>query len=115
MLITTISAPQATLPWSSCPTDGPNNTINLECAQSSETAFFWYRHTLDVSPSIEEPEGIKWWMALCLLLSWVVVYICIRKGIKSSGKVSSGREIEDKGEGLSGGREEEGKENEWEE
>ncbi|KAF0303870.1 Sodium-dependent neutral amino acid transporter B(0)AT3 [Amphibalanus amphitrite] len=77
----------ATLPWSSCPNDGPNGTINMECAQSSETAFFWYRHTLDVSPSIEEPEGIKWWMALCLLLSWIVVYGCIRKGIKSSGKV----------------------------
>lgn len=83
-LVNSFSSP---LPWSSCPSDGVNGTLNLECQLSSETAFYWYRQTLDISPSIEQTDGIKWWMALCLLASWSVVYVCIRKGIKSSGKV----------------------------
>ena len=31
----------------------------------------------------------RWHLTLCLLFSWVVVFFCIMKGIKSSGKVST--------------------------
>ena len=31
---------------------------------------------------------VKWDLCLCLLFAWIVVYLCICKGIKSSGKVS---------------------------
>lgn len=30
---------------------------------------------------------IKWDLSLCLLLSWFIVFACLAKGIKSSGKV----------------------------
>lgn len=28
-----------------------------------------------------------WRLALCLLLSWIIVVLCLIKGVKSSGKV----------------------------
>ncbi|XP_014270425.1 sodium-dependent neutral amino acid transporter B(0)AT3 isoform X1 [Halyomorpha halys] len=77
------------LPWSYCP-ERFNGTISEpepECIRSSETAYFWYRDTLDVSPSIDDLGGLKWWIVLCLLLSWLVVFFIVMKGIQSSGKV----------------------------
>ncbi|GAB0095446.1 Transporter [Sergentomyia squamirostris] len=76
---------QFPLPWSSCPEI--NGTEVAECARSSETAYFWYRTTLDAAPSIEESGGLKWWIVLCLLLAWVIVFFIVMKGIQSSGKV----------------------------
>ncbi|CAD7011525.1 sodium-dependent neutral amino acid transporter B(0)AT3 isoform X1 [Ceratitis capitata] len=73
------------LPWASCPTNG---TVEVEeCARSSETAYFWYRTTLDAAPSMDEPGGLKWWIVLCLFLSWTIVFFIVMKGIQSSGKV----------------------------
>lgn len=77
---------QHPLPWSSCPE--VNGTIVEECEKSSETAYFWYRTTLDAAPAIDEPGGLKWWIVLCLLLSWTIVFFIVMKGIQSSGKVS---------------------------
>jgi len=75
------------LPWAECPRDS-NGTINQECDLSSETAYFWYRQTLDVSPTIDDGQGLKWWIVLCLLLAWITVFFIVMKGIQSSGKVS---------------------------
>ncbi|XP_017477338.1 PREDICTED: sodium-dependent neutral amino acid transporter B(0)AT3 [Rhagoletis zephyria] len=73
------------LPWASCPTNG---TVEVEeCARSSETAYFWYRTTLDAAPSMDEPGGLKWWIVLCLFLSWTIVFFIVMKGIQSSGRV----------------------------
>lgn len=77
------------LPFAVCPTELVGNVTQAveECEMSSETAYFWFRQTIDAGDSISEPENIKWWMALCLTLSWLLVWICIMKGIQSSGKV----------------------------
>jgi solute carrier family 6 amino acid transporter-like protein 5/7/9/14 len=42
---------------------------------------------LDITKGIDEMGGIRWQLALCLLLAWVLVCICLAKGIKTSGKV----------------------------
>lgn len=74
------------LPWSSCPMTESNTSI-AECVNSSETQYFWFRTTLDASGSIDDPVSIKYWTLLCLILSWVIVYLILMKGIASSGKV----------------------------
>ncbi|XP_044744416.1 sodium-dependent neutral amino acid transporter B(0)AT3 isoform X1 [Coccinella septempunctata] len=76
---------QYPLPWQNCPIE--NGTIVEECDLSSATAYFWYRTTLDSSSSIESGGYPRWWIVLCLLLSWIVVFFIVMKGIQSSGKV----------------------------
>ncbi|XP_077283398.1 sodium-dependent neutral amino acid transporter B(0)AT3 [Arctopsyche grandis] len=76
---------QSPLPWASCPV--VNGTPVSECVKSSETAYFWYRNTLDAAPSMDDSGGLKWWIVLCLLLSWIMVFLIVMKGIQSSGKV----------------------------
>lgn len=77
---------QYPLPWSDC--ERVNGTIkDIECEKGGPTSYFWYRQALDISSGIDEGDGIKWKMLLCLLFAWGVIYACIWKGIKSSGKV----------------------------
>ena len=64
-----------------------NGTVLEECAKSSETAYFWYRTTLDAAPNMDDNGGFKWWIVLCLMLSWTIVFFIVMKGIQSSGKV----------------------------
>ncbi|XP_017269128.2 sodium- and chloride-dependent GABA transporter ine-like [Kryptolebias marmoratus] len=83
----------ATLPWASC-----NNTWNVieNCSsgfpgnathlQSSSQQYFDHK-LLEKTSGIEEAEGIRWELFGCLLLAWVIIYLCIFKGVKSTGKV----------------------------
>ncbi|GFG38224.1 hypothetical protein Cfor_12220, partial [Coptotermes formosanus] len=73
------------LPWAYCPE--VNGTAVAECAKSSETAYFWYRTTLDAAPDIDNNGGLKWWIVTLLLFAWLIVFFIVMKGIQSSGKV----------------------------
>lgn len=42
---------------------------------------------LRLSGDLSEPGEMNWQMILCLVTTWVVVYFCIWKGVKSTGKV----------------------------
>eukprot|EP00079_Xenopus_tropicalis_P012744 XP_002940131.2 PREDICTED: sodium-dependent proline transporter [Xenopus tropicalis] len=50
---------------------------------------YWSRYVLHIqgSSGIGDPGQLRWKLCLCLLLSWTIVYLCILKGVKSSGKV----------------------------
>lgn len=60
-----------------------------ECEVASPTQYFFYRETLNISSSIDENGGVHMGLALCLLLAWVIVFLFIVRGVKSTGKVKS--------------------------
>ncbi|XP_041659473.1 sodium- and chloride-dependent GABA transporter 2-like isoform X1 [Cheilinus undulatus] len=86
------------LPWAHC-----NNTwntdncvdyrlnqsshVNISLNAASSVEEFWQRRVLGLSGGIEEMGAVRWDLAGCLLLSWIICYFCIWKGVKSSGKV----------------------------
>lgn len=55
---------------------------NLSCH------LFSSRHVLEISDGFHDMGAPKWKLVLCLLLAWVLVCVCMIKGIKSSGRVS---------------------------
>lgn len=47
---------------------------------------FRYR-MLQQTSGLEDVGIVQWELCLCLLLAWTLVYLCIFKGVKSTGKV----------------------------
>lgn len=78
---------QDPLPWSVCPLNENHTGYDEECEKATSTQYFWYRKTLNISPSIQESGSLQWEPALCLILAWLVVYLCILRGTESTGKV----------------------------
>ncbi|KAM8802821.1 sodium- and chloride-dependent betaine transporter isoform 1-T5 [Rhynchonycteris naso] len=87
------------LPWTTC-----TNTWNTEhCMDflnhsgastvtpsenfTSPVMEFWERRVLGITAGIHELGALRWELALCLLLAWVICYFCIWKGVKTTGKV----------------------------
>ncbi|KAJ8369484.1 hypothetical protein SKAU_G00095120 [Synaphobranchus kaupii] len=54
---------------------------------SSPLKEFWERRVLNISGNVHELGTIRWELALCLLLSWIICFFCVWKGVKSTGKV----------------------------
>uniref|UniRef100_A0A8D0DJW5 Transporter n=1 Tax=Salvator merianae TaxID=96440 RepID=A0A8D0DJW5_SALMN len=97
----------ATLPWSTCgnPWNSPecveifrhedcaNGTANgnLTCDELSDKRSpvieFWENKVLCLSKGLEFPGAINWEVTLCLLACWILVYFCVWKGVKSTGKI----------------------------
>ena len=45
------------------------------------------RRVLRISSGIDHIGSLNWDLVLCLAIAWVLVYFCIWKGVKSTGKV----------------------------
>ncbi|XP_017276824.1 sodium- and chloride-dependent betaine transporter isoform X2 [Kryptolebias marmoratus] len=85
------------LPWATCGNDWNtdscfDNSQNLSIKSRLNTTLpvleFWQRRVLNISGGIDEVGSLRWELVLCLLLSWVICYFCIWKGIKSTGKAA---------------------------
>lgn len=42
---------------------------------------------LQQTGGVEEAGTIRWELLLILILAWILIYLCIFKGVKSTGKV----------------------------
>ncbi|ODN04311.1 Sodium-dependent neutral amino acid transporter B(0)AT3 [Orchesella cincta] len=78
---------QDPLPWSECPPARGGNGTNQECEISSATQYFWYRETLDISSDINTPRSFNLQIAAALIVAWILVYLCLAKGLASSPKL----------------------------
>ena len=80
-----------------------SNKYFLGRRQSGAQTFFgnfakllFSRHILQITGSISEMGEMSWKIVLCLLLAWILVYLCLVKGVKSSGKVRYRMKAKDK-------------------
>uniref|UniRef100_UPI00358FF541 sodium-dependent neutral amino acid transporter B(0)AT1-like isoform X2 n=1 Tax=Myxine glutinosa TaxID=7769 RepID=UPI00358FF541 len=75
------------MPWGFCPLNENDTEYLAECRLSSPVNYFWYRKTLDISTNINEGGTVKWWLLICHIFVWSVIYCCTIRGIESTGKV----------------------------
>ncbi|KAG7162061.1 sodium-dependent nutrient amino acid transporter 1-like [Homarus americanus] len=86
----------AVLPWTycdpawadlNCVDAASNRTFTNESQSSSEQYFLNY--VLHRTDNIDEGIGVPdWRQALCLLLSWSILFVTLIRGVQSSGKVA---------------------------
>ncbi|KAK6173295.1 hypothetical protein SNE40_016772 [Patella caerulea] len=107
---------QSILPWSNCDNDwnteqcalsgSMNSTVSNYSTDGNFSSFmlnstlmasnvskvppsqeFWQRQVLQLTEGIENLGGIRYELLGCLALAWVIVFLCLCKGVQSSGKV----------------------------
>ncbi|XP_056911346.1 sodium- and chloride-dependent GABA transporter 2-like [Takifugu flavidus] len=89
----------ADLPWTTCGnywnTDAcldltnPNQSLSRTTINTTlPVVEFWQNRVLKVSKGIEDMGSLRWELVLCLILTWVICYFCVWKGIKSTGKAA---------------------------
>ncbi|KAM4722471.1 sodium- and chloride-dependent taurine transporter [Rhinophrynus dorsalis] len=92
---------QGQLPWALChqpwntescveDTYRKNKTMWMALNSTNFTSpvtEFWEHKVLSLSKGIDDVGVVKWDLALCLLLTWVICFFCIWKGVRSTGKV----------------------------
>ena len=50
--------------------------------------YYWYNRVLHVSDDIGDAGEFNWQLLICMFCAWLITYLCLFRGIKSSGKVS---------------------------
>ncbi|XP_018428778.1 PREDICTED: sodium- and chloride-dependent creatine transporter 1 isoform X2 [Nanorana parkeri] len=64
---------------------------NLTCDELSDKVSpiteFWENKVLRLSSGLDDLGSINWELLLCLLACWILVYFCVWKGVKSTGKI----------------------------
>ncbi|PWA22965.1 hypothetical protein CCH79_00002029 [Gambusia affinis] len=86
---------QSPLPWSCDAVANVAICANRTVGNSSSgrprspTEIFWNEKVLGVvnSEGLHDPGPVRWPLALCLLAAWIIIFLCMLKGIRSSGKV----------------------------
>jgi len=87
---------QSVLPWTKCDQwwnkltkCDENGTALFPDTKISTSEEYWNYRVLrvDQSEGLGDPGEVLWDMTLCLLLAWIIVFLCLAKGVKGTGKV----------------------------
>ncbi|XP_028027046.1 sodium-dependent nutrient amino acid transporter 1-like isoform X3 [Bombyx mandarina] len=88
---------QSTLPWAVCepgwencvPSDPNSAPVGTVVNGTSSAELYFLRTVLQQSDGIEGGLGAPiWYLTLCLLATWVIIFIIVAQGVKSSGKAA---------------------------
>uniref|UniRef100_A0A1I7XAZ6 Solute carrier family 6 member 8 n=1 Tax=Heterorhabditis bacteriophora TaxID=37862 RepID=A0A1I7XAZ6_HETBA len=97
-----ISSISFSLPWSNCENSwsGLNCTLGtrMACADANGTLLgngtcmqklftLFSNDVLMLSDAFDEIGTLNWYLGICVLLSWIAIFLCLFQGVKSSGKV----------------------------
>ncbi|XP_048475826.1 sodium- and chloride-dependent creatine transporter 1 isoform X2 [Rhincodon typus] len=94
------------LPWGTCNntwntpncsvSSGPQTGTNATSSNATQGYLpgsqspiveFWERKVLNISSGLEEAGSLSWELTLSLMATWMVVYFCVWKGVRVTGKV----------------------------
>ncbi|XP_063402684.1 sodium-dependent proline transporter-like [Mytilus trossulus] len=48
---------------------------------------YWTNRAINMSSGIDDFGQPKWQLVMCLMLAWIICFLCLMKGIKTTGKV----------------------------
>eukprot|EP00111_Clytia_hemisphaerica_P022019 TCONS_00064735-protein len=54
---------------------------------TSPSIEFWERRVLQITNGLDESGDVQYELLICLVVAWILVFVCLFKGIKTSGKV----------------------------
>ncbi|CAG0895647.1 unnamed protein product [Cyprideis torosa] len=84
------------LPWASCDNDWATENcvdgirtenVTYTANTTSSSQEFWIRYVLKLSSGIDDMGEVRIELLISLFLAWVIVFCCLCKGVKSSGRV----------------------------
>ncbi|CAL8132882.1 unnamed protein product [Orchesella dallaii] len=80
-----IDSLRSELPWKNCSTaTNFNLTLLPECELTGQASkYYWYNHLLKISSGIEDSGEWNWYMAMCIIGAWIVVWLILLKGIST--------------------------------
>ncbi|CAH2106399.1 unnamed protein product [Euphydryas editha] len=75
--------------WENCVPSGLTENVTLTSNSTSSAELYFTRTVLQQFDGIEGGLGLPlWYLTLCLLASWSVIFIIVSKGVISSGRAS---------------------------
>ncbi|KAL4221548.1 hypothetical protein ACF0H5_019805 [Mactra antiquata] len=66
---------------------GSNNMTSSNIKFNTSGTEFWLRNVLDISPGIHDLGSIQLHLVGCMFIAWLLVFLCLCRGVKSLGKV----------------------------
>ncbi|CAH8666409.1 unnamed protein product [Schistosoma guineensis] len=74
-------------PINSSTIENTTHMSNISLIAVDATTEYWEYRVLSISDGIHNIGTVKWDLALCLLFTWIIIYLCIWNGIKTSAKI----------------------------